>query len=210
MASGLGVKLRRFTLIVLAALLSTGCQLTSKYALDDADYAEKYDVPYDDGKILRMGKQMVDARHVKGKSGFSAGIGGANTGGGALAGDLTLFGYPESWIEVRAGLQGVVSGDANDTFGGGHLGWRFQTPSRLAPFAGFGGFVGAADEERDEICGCVREKGGAFASIYPEVGAHFWLTGRSRLSFSSQYWFNTQGRAADFWLHTISFAILSE
>ena len=51
-----------------------GCSswpLSSKWAMNDADYAEKYSQPYGEDKTQRMIKQLVDARHLKDKGGWT-------------------------------------------------------------------------------------------------------------------------------------------
>ena len=64
----------RQSALVLLALFASGCQswswpISSKWALDDPDYAAKYSEPYGEDKTLRMLKQSVDARHIHGKGG---------------------------------------------------------------------------------------------------------------------------------------------
>jgi hypothetical protein len=46
------------------------------------------------------------------------------------------------------------------------------------------------------------------ASVYPEVGIHFWLTGSTRLTAGAQYHVTPQGRDDDFWFFGLSLAIL--
>ena len=93
------------------------------------------------------------------------------------------------------------------------LGARLQSPTRLAPFVGVGGSAGILlqdavpllldlgddsppsllDEEEAETTG-------GLATFYPEVGAHFWLDGRIRLTAFGRYLITTEGRDFDDWL----------
>jgi len=207
--------LARNLLIFTVAGLLGGCSswpLTSKWAMDDADYAEKYSKPYGDDKPIRMLKQMVDARHVEGKSGVSVGGGG---GGSPSTGGVTVssFSYANASTEIDFGLTGLAGTGAHDWFIGPELGIRFQTPTRIAPFAGAGGYVGgnrfsspsAADGEDNDDDGSIDELGErrtrykAFAAVYPEVGVHAWLSGDTRLTASARYYVTEEGRNDDFW-----------
>lgn len=180
--------------------------------MDDVDYAEKYSQPYGDDKPIRMLKQMFDARHVEGKTGVFAGGGGGgspSTGGASIGG----FAYPNYWIEVDLALTGLAGTGAHDWFIGPEAGIRFQTPTRIAPFAGAGAFLGGNrysspaenDREDNDDDGSIDERGEletkykAFAAVYPEVGVHAWLTGTTRLTASARYYVTEEGRKDDFW-----------
>jgi hypothetical protein len=124
-----------------------GCSnwpLSSKWAMDDVDYATKYSQPYGDDKPVRMLKQMFDARHVKEKTGAFVGGGG---GGSPSTGGVSVgsFYYPNYWTEVDLGLTGLAGTGAHDWFIGPEAGVRFQTPTRIAPFAGAGHFSAGID-----------------------------------------------------------------
>lgn len=199
--------LTRLIAVPFLLLTVTGCESTSKYALDDPDYAAKYDVPYGDDKLTRMSKQMVDARHVVGKGGVFLGTGFGYDGDAQLGGEIGVFGYPASWLSVRASLMGVASSAAEDGFTGGSIGLRVQPPSRLAPFVGVGGYAGYSEQENQ--CDCDDRIDGGFTSVYPEVGAHFWINGRTRLTASAQYWINSEGREADLWYYGVSLGLLA-
>lgn len=189
--------------------------------MDDADYAEKYSKPYGDDKPIRMLKQMVDARHVEGKSGVSVGGGG---GGSPSTGGVTVssFSYANAWTEIDLGLTGLAGTGAHDWFIGPELGIRFQTPTRIAPFAGAGGYVGgnrfsspsASDGRDNDDDGSIDELGErrtrykAFAAVYPEVGVHAWLSGDTRLTASARYYVTEEGRNDDFWYIGLSFGWL--
>lgn len=210
------VLLLNLVLVCQAGLLC-GC-VSSKWAMDDPDYAAKYSKPYGDNQPLRIVKQMFDARHVERKSGMSIGGGG---GGAPSTGGVTISGfcYPNYWTEIDYGLTGLVGTGAQDWFIGPELGVRFQTPTRIAPFAGAGVFVGgnrysrpAENDGRDNNDdGFVDEFGErktlykAFAAVYPEVGVHAWLTGKARLTASARYYVTEEGRRDDFWYLGLSF-----
>ena len=218
-----------FALIMMLTMLvaMTGCSGfgTSRWAMDDPVYAEKYDEPYpsnDLDKAERLMKQSVDARYVEGRSGFYAGAAASDdpvTGGVEVGG----FHYLNHSIEGRVGLKGLLGTGASDYFGGVDTGLRIQSPSRLAPFAGVGGYVGgngrsepAEDDLRDndddgsiDELGEEKNVGKFFASVYPEVGAHFWLNGQTRLTASAQYHLTTAGRDDDFLFIGLSIGFLS-
>ncbi|MGZ0165139.1 MAG: hypothetical protein ACKVII_14545 [Planctomycetales bacterium] len=205
---------RKSLLLALVAACG-GCSnwpLSSKWAMDDVDYSAKYSQPYGDDKPIRMLKQMFDARHVEGKSGVFAGGGGGgapSTGGASIGG----FVYPNYWTEVDLALTGLAGTGAHDWFIGPEAGIRFQTPTRIAPFAGAGAFLGGNryrspaedDGEDNDDDGSIDELGErkteykAFVAVYPEVGIHAWLTGTTRLTASARYYVTEEGRKDDFW-----------
>ena len=49
---------------------------------------------------------------------------------------------------------------------------------------------------------------GCLAAIYPELGVHFWLNGRTRLTASGAYYGTTEGRDADVWVFGLGVAWL--
>ena len=224
----------RLATIILAGLLlvSAGCSAwkpSSKLAMSDASYALKYGAPYpeeNEEKYQRMAKQMVDARHVASKSGYYLGVGGGfNHGGsGGVGGEIGVFSYPASWFEMRAGLQGLITANGEDSgaFGGVTGGVRVQPPSRVAPFVGVGGFAGVhsyetngefneIDDDEDfsiDEPGEMEEKTKSFLAVYPEVGVHAWLNGHVRATASASYFVSTEGRDADFWYFGGALAII--
>lgn len=192
-----------------------GCSnwpLSSKWAMDDIDYSEKYSKPYGEDKSIRMLKQMFDARHIEGKAGVAVGGGG---GGSPATGGVSVssFSYLNYWTEIDFGLTGLAGTGAHDWFIGPEAGVRFQTPTRIAPFAGAGGFLGgnrfsspAENDLRDnDDDGAIDELGErrtrykAFAAVYPEVGIHAWLNGKTRLTANARYYVTEEGRNDDFW-----------
>jgi len=196
-------------------LLAAGCG-TSRWAMDDPDYKAKYSEPYGDDKIPRMAKQAIDARHVGGKGGIYVQASG-QTAPFNLGGEIGGFKYTTPCTTFRGGLMGLLSTNANGMFGALDLGARVQTPTRLAPFAGVGTFVGLSDiwDEHDDSYhlphhhhddSAVR----GIAGVYPELGLHYWLSGRSRLSLSGSYLVTTEGRGDDFWYCGVTMAFLRD
>ncbi len=194
--------------------------------MDDADYAAKYcdgaerwDIP---GKL----KQALDARFLDGATGMFASGGYTyrpDSDHSLMSLDVGGEAYMTSYLTGRASLMGMVNED--DWFTGADVGLRVQTPSRLAPFVGTGVYAGAARETVDasddgidnDDDGWVdenREKkkrfSGAFAAVYPEVGAHFWWTPRIRLTSYGRYMIATEGREADDWMLGVGLAVFSK
>lgn len=180
--------------------------------MNDPDYAEKYSQPYGDDKPLRMLKQMVDARHLNEKSGWTLG-GGAGGAPATAGGKLGGFYHMASWLELDYALTGMAGTGAQDWFIGPEVGLRVQSPTRVAPFAGVGGFLGinrfyenadgdGVDNDDDGFTDEFGEQDKnykAFTAVYPEVGVHAWLTGKTRLTASARYYVTEEGRDDDFW-----------
>lgn len=184
--------------------------------MDDPEYAEKYAEGAEKSDLPGKIKQAADARFMGGASGtyISGGLMSRPDDDNELAGlELGVEGYATSFMTTRGALTLIT--DSDDWFTGADLGLRIQTPTRLAPFAGAGLFAGYAEEvvpaEDDWIDndddGFTDERGedkerfsGFLASIYPEVGAHFWWTPSLRLTAFGRYLITTEGRAADDWL----------
>jgi hypothetical protein len=192
----------------------------------DGDYAKKYSRPYPQGeRYRRMAKQMVDARHVAGKSGGYVG-GAMQTDPGAAGVEVGVFRYAEQmpWLESRGAASVLWADTAEEVFAGLTLGVRTQTPSRIAPFAGLGGHVSITpyfeyvDADFDNIDnddddwidepGEQRKEFEYFAAIYPEVGVHLWATPRLRITGSAAYMLTSQGRDSDFWFFGLNIARL--
>jgi hypothetical protein len=124
-------------------------------------------------------------------------------------------------LEGHVGFQALLGAEHSDSFGGLAGGVRAQIPSRLAPFAGLGlqlmigdrdlphdgldndndFLVDEADEKREESI--------HYASVYPELGAHFWISPRVRLTGSVSYHITTTGRDDDQWMLGIGLALLA-
>jgi hypothetical protein len=218
-------------LLALSVLLVGGCAggrwpLSSKWAMADGDYANKYSKPYPEGqRYRRMAKQMVDARHVAGKSGaYIGGAGQSNPSAGGLEVGVFHYAADAPWLEGRASLSGLFASSAEDLFAGVNLGARAQVPSRVAPFVGVGTYVGmtpyghrvsADDDDIDndddwsvDEDGEVRYDHDFFAAVYPEVGVHLWATPRMRFTGSASYMITTEGRDHDFWYFGVNVAWL--
>lgn len=212
----------------LASFLISGCAApgSSRWAMDHPDYAAKYQHAYpgnDGEKMARMLKQSVDARYVDGHGGCYAGVAAAGDPI-SIGGEIGKFHYINSTLEGRIGVRGLAGTGAEDYFLGGDAGLRIQTPSRLAPFAGIGAYVGGnsrevlatndnIDNDNDGLTDEFNEKDDVssfFSSVYPEVGVHFWLNGTTRLTGSAQYHVTTEGRDADFWFVGVSLAFLND
>ena len=192
--------------------------------MDDEVYAEKYDKPYpsnDGEKVARMIKQASDARYVADRGGWYLGAAGADEPTAAGA-EIGAFSYLSHSVEGRVGLKGLAGTGAEDWFAGLDLGLRTQSPSRFAPFAGVGTFLGgnnhkvlAIDDHIDndgdtsvDERGEMKDDPNFLASVYPELGAHFWLNSKTRLTASAQYHITTEGRDTDFWFVGFSVSFL--
>lgn len=218
-------------LLTLGVLLIGGCAggrwpLSSKWAMADGDYADKYGKPYPEGeRYRRMAKQMVDARHVAGKIGGYAGA-AVQTDPGAAGVEIGAFQYGEGlpWLETRGALSLLWADTAEEVFIGGTLGARVQSPSRIAPFVGLGGYLGItpyfeyvaaeSDNVDNDDDGFTDESGERdrefddFAAVYPEIGIHFWATPRTRITASAAYMITSEGRDQDFWFLGVNVARL--
>lgn len=217
----------RSTSIICVFFLQVGCAGigTSKWANDDPIYAEKYAKRYpsnDADKAARLVKQAIDARHVGGRGGGYIGFSGADEPTAAGA-EIGAFTYVDPSLELRAGLKGLLGTGEEDWFAGIDLGTRVQSPSRLAPFAGVGTFIGGNSRQvgarNDRIDndndGAIDERGETradrefMASVYPELGVHYWINSKLRMTGSAQYHVTTDGRDSDFWFVGVSFSWLN-
>lgn len=207
----------RAFLICMTVLTLSGCSLfKSRYAMDDEVYAAKYAQGADRFDLLGKAKQALDARHVDGMGGLYL-SGGAQYQADAdepfFGGELGMEGYSTSWYTGRAALATYI-GD-NEGYLGLDTGFRLQTPSRVAPFVGVGMFHGVSrdveladwDGRDNDDDGLIDERGeqksgvdGWLSAVYPEVGAHLWLTGNWRLTGYGRYFVTTEGRDHDDWL----------
>ena len=192
--------------------LAAGCG-TSRWAMDDPDYAAKYSKPYEGDKIPRMAKQAVDARFVEHKTGTFCQASG-QTSPFNLGGELGKFYYLSPCLSGRLGLAGLVSTNVEGcAFLGADVGARVQTPTRLAPFAGVGAMAGISEWwniNEDETTYYGEDDSHGMAAVYPELGVHFWLTGKTRLSLSGSYMVTTEGRKEDFWYYGVTFSFLDD
>lgn len=199
---------------MLAALCGSGCNLRSRWAIDDPAYAAKY-AGATQTPSLKV-KQAFDARHVEGGGGAYVTLAAADQPA-TLGGSIGVFAFPKSWLEVQGGLTGLVGSGAEDALGGLTVGLRLQPPTRVAPFAGVGavvtwserdashdGFDNDGDFLIDEFD---EEESNVLTAIYPEVGVHYWLNHRLRLTGSASYFVTSEGRDYDFWYYGLSLSI---
>jgi len=202
-------------LLILTALViaSVGCQ-GSRWARSDPKYADKYD--RHTGNLLKMTKQAIDARHVEGRGGVYSSVVMSDDPvvGGAQVG---AFAYPpglDGAVETRGALAVLVAeGDAPVSIGI-DLGARLQSPSRLAPFAGIGAYGGYLPSPGDFIDvlsdePVLDDDTKFIGAIYPEVGVHYWLTPRWRLTASASHYFTTIDPQPDFTVFGLSLARLN-
>lgn len=217
-------------LSTLGLIVSSGCVaptgiLRSRWAMDDPKYAEKYADGAPKSDVLGKLKQAADARFVEGASGLygSAGVSARPIGNGTWGTvEVGTESYLASFLTMRGSLMGATDGD--DYFTGADAGLRVQLPTRLAPFAGVGVFLGAAEEEvladndwidndddgRIDEPGEERERfSGALAAFYPELGTHFWWNPNVRLTGFGRYFVTTHGRRNDDWVVGIGLALFS-
>ena len=216
-------------LILMLLTLSVGCRGTSKYGMDHAAYVEKYDRSYEPGeKLWRMGKQMVDARHVAGQTGGTATVsGGASGKAGGLGGEIGMVHFHNPWVSTNLGVNGMLTVTGGNGFAllGVRGGGRIQPPTRLAPYIGAGGYMGIGPSTKP--CPLDHVDTGPFpsttsshpdcdnifttqaiAAVYPEAGVHWWATGRIGVSAGSQYWLTSEGDG--FWYHGLTLTILGD
>lgn len=190
--------------------------------MDDPDYAEKYSKPYRKDQPARIAKQLVDARHLDGKSGSTFGV-GVSGDPVSVSGEIGAFAYPEEWLEVGGGLVGIAGTGAGSAFVGPELRTRLVLPARVSPFVGVGAYAGvnwfdesAEDDGIDndddlfiDEPGEKKDSVNGFLAVYPEVGAHLWANGTWRLTGSARYYVNSEGRDADFWYFGLSLGRVS-
>lgn len=201
--------------LVLAACSCGGCA-GSRWAKSDAAYAAKY--RHHSDNPLHMVKQSMDARFMGNRGGYGIAT-NLGTDPGTLGGEVTAFQYVGHSLEVRGGLVGLAGTGNENLFGGFTSGARLQTPTRLAPFVGIGGLAAGgerdvSDDGIDNDNNLVVDEMGEdlseyFASVFPEVGAHFWITPRVRLTTSAAYHLTTTGRDDDQWMFGVGLSILA-
>jgi hypothetical protein len=190
---------------LLGIIVIGGCH-GSRWARRDADYRAKYDQHRD--QPLQVVKQAIDARHVRGKSGgYGAIVGVDQPAAGGV--EVGAFHYGTPYAEGRVGVAAMIREGDHPLMAGANLGFRLQTPTRLAPFVGattYAGWTGtkqADDDGRDnDDDGWIDEVGETddtyTVAIAPELGMHFWLDHKRRVTFSSRYFVSAYGRDEDF------------
>lgn len=198
-------------------LTTLGCT-GSRWARDDPDYAAKYDRHTDD--VPRMIKQAVDARHLRDKGGVYVSVAGRDEPA-AMGAEVGGFYYPSPYVEGRLGFSGLIYDGPEPVSGGVLAGARLQSPTRLAPFIGIGGYLGATpnvdltrdgiDNDFDGFVDNDEETENEFVgALIPEAGCHFWLTPAWRVTGSASYFVTTSGPEDNFLMLNISLARLSD
>jgi hypothetical protein len=193
------------------AVAAPGC-FSSKWAMDHEDYRKKYERPYsgnDFRKWNRMARQMVDARHVAGDSGYYIGGAGSNfrqnPAGGAEVG---VTNYATPWLSTKLALAGQVNSGAENAFAGVNTAVHVSAPTRVAPFVGAGLFGGIdVSTALDMLNGDEDTDTQFLGAFYPEAGVHVWLNGRTRLSASASYWMTTSHHDREFWYYGLGLTI---
>lgn len=185
----------------------------------DPDYARKYRKPYPSGKRdkwYRMGKQMIDARHLEDQGGvFAKGAYSENPVAALM--EAGGFWYGRPWVSLHGGLSVLLGEHDIVGFPGVDLGLRFQSPSRFAPFVGAGiysdiseiVFDGSDDDDEFEFEDPDEQRyREMFVAVYPEAGFHYWLTSQLRMTGSAGYCFSTESRDQDFLMLGLTFGYM--
>lgn len=192
--------------------------------MSDLVYQTKYADGAEKTEPLKKIKQASDARFLKGVNGgyFGGGATYRPRGGGGGTLEIGSEDYTTSYLTHRIAL--MATGGWDQWSVGLDGGLRLQTPTRLAPFVGVGGFAGpnwvyedVSDDGRDnDDDGSIDERGeddwdvdAVFVAAYPEVGIHFWWTPELRLTGYGRYWITSDGRASDDWLIGGNLAVFS-
>ena len=202
---------RGLLLMLCWTVVASGC-FSSKWGMDNGAYQKKYDRPYSDDPLKkweRMGRQMIDARHVANDSGVY--IGGAasdfrnNAAGGIEVG---VTNYSKPWLSSKVALAGQLNSGAANGFVGVNSAVHVSTPTRVAPFVGAGVFGGVdVSTVIDSLNGDESTDAQFLGAVYPEVGVHVWLNGRTRLTGSASYWVTSTGRDKDFWYYGLGLTL---
>lgn len=198
----------RWMALAIGLVLVVGCS-GSRWAKNHPAYAEKY--PHHTDNLKRMTRQAVDARHVAGDSGGYVSFDGQDHPLAASA-SIGAFHYPEKArgsLETYCGLRGLLSEGSQPANAGLEVGLRVQSPSRLAPFAGVGGYAGWMDGQDEEGPFFIEELSGEIGAIYPEVGVHFWATSKLRLTGSAKYYVTSKDNHSEFMLYGLTLSLLS-
>ena len=165
-------------------------------------------------------KQAIDARHIREKGGTYLGLSGRDEPT-AMGAELGFFHYPSPYVEGRFGLSGLIY-PGDDPLSGGALGAvRFQTPTRLAPFAGVGAYVGFTPDERVANDGLDNDHDGEFdewdesendvvLALVPEAGCHLWITPGWRATGAVSYLVTDNDQENNFLMFSVSLAHLSD
>ncbi len=217
------------TLVFIMLSLIPGCAssgpfFSSKWAMDDARYADRFSGPYSKrplNKLLRQGEEIIDARFQEGRSGLYTGAGIATRQLAAAVGEVGMTWLPTSWSTMRVGVEGMLAEGLPTYLTGGIVGVRLHSPTRFSPYVGVAGMAGVSDtsttaqstyidkqgnlvQEGDRVPGVTK----GLAAIIPEVGMSYWFTSRVRLNVGASYYMTTDAGSGssnkDFVLTTMS------
>ena len=183
--------------------------------MNDPVYSRKYQEGAQRGDLRGKIKQAIDARHTKYLSGWLAG-GEAQVESDAADSftsiDVGREVYQAEYFSTRLGIGGYGGDDSISL--GFDAGARLHVPARLSPFVGVGGYAGVQLQDAvpvlldtafdldDSFTSLDREDSdsvGGLAVFYPEIGAHFWLDGKIRLTSFGRYLVSSEGRETDGW-----------
>lgn len=202
-----------------ALLMVTGCAQIKWAVKDVVEDVSGLD-PDEQREVLRVTKRVALAPGRHGAVGvYATGGGGGDPetegGGGEVGIDVNSY-----WWSSQLGIMVYGSTPADNYFIGPTARFRVQLPYRLTPFAGIGGFAGWGEIHRRDDDGMDDNDNGViddadeittdsvyFASVFPEVGAHFWVNDRIRVSGSGSYYITTEGRDHDFWMASVSITL---
>ncbi|HCP13984.1 MAG TPA: hypothetical protein DIT89_16745 [Planctomycetaceae bacterium] len=172
-------------------------------------------------KAGRSIKRALDKRHLADRTAVYTGLGGADTPLTAAA-DLGVLRYSSDSIEHRLALRGMVGTGDSDLLAGLDTGLRFQLPATITPFVGAGLFGGMSllkrpaeddnvdNDNDDSIDEDGETKNHFYFALYPEIGVSWWLTSKTRATFSIQRHISTAGRDLDYTFFGLSFARLQQ
>jgi len=165
---------------------------------------------------------VTGSENNKDKKGLYLDLGG-RADPGAIVGELGFAGYPSEHLSFRGSLSFLLHEKNEGILLGVNIGGRYNFGKKLSPFVGLGLFAGSSEEdipaEDDNIDndddGSVDEDGEVktestnfMASIYPELGFHFWVTDKFRITFSSKYHITTKGRDYDFQMNSLGLTFI--
>ena len=176
--------------------------------MDDPVYRRKYREGVDRSDMLGKIKQASDARHTQHLKGYTLGGGvQMSTASETALGAIEVGGecYVTNYFTTRLAATGFTS--EGNAFVGGDVGVRLQSPTRLAPFVGVGSAVGlgvvdvavaeiqsALGADSEDIDDTLSESA-MVGVVYPEIGVHYWLNGRFRVSALARHNFSYSSHA---------------
>jgi hypothetical protein len=124
-----------------------------------------------------------------------------NEGDNAYVGMLFGDFYPRTWLCLRNGIGSMDARDFERWFFGMDFGIRVATPTRLAPFAGIGGFLGYRTEREDG-----EDETRFIATLHPELGCDLWFPRGYRLTGVTSWHFTSEG-GTRVWVSGVEFSV---